>query len=61
MKQKVTITLTIEPRDYGLKGTATNAVCQAQSIIALGRDQIMPGTRIRVSSGKVVRYYTPRP
>ena len=61
MKQKVTITFTIDPREYGHKGNALFAVMLAGSMMQKASSQMQPGTRIRVSSRKVVRYYTPRP
>jgi len=56
MKQKVTITLSIEPRDYKLKGTAENAVAVAVNLLASATLPI--NAKIRISSRNHVRYLT---
>lgn len=61
MKQKVTITFTIDPREYGQRGDAMNAVMLAATIPQCCTTPVTKGVRFRVSSGKIVRYYTPKP
>lgn len=54
MKHKITITVSIDANNYGVRGTQANAVNVAERCLR-GFADWPPNAHIRIASGKVIR------